>query len=284
MQVYWASVFILPDAIIKEIEKILRGFLWCQGEMKKGKAKVKWDDLCLPKDEGGLGIKRLKYWNIALMATHVWRILNHKESLWVKWIHEYHLKDKSFWDVPIKPDIEPPVLQQGLDSIKWKSVDGLLRDFSVATAYDDIRPRALKVIWFRVVWFTQCIPCHAFITWLLLRDKLKTQDRMRVGNLRQPNTSMSVVQGLLRFPNAPISSSLASGPDNNSAVMVAKLIFAASVYFIWQERNSRLFRGTKRSIERIFDDIYATVRLKLLYVHFKESRQIKQLKISWKIY
>ncbi|XP_071688671.1 uncharacterized protein [Rutidosis leptorrhynchoides] len=60
MQIYWYSVFVIPDTIIKEIEKLIRGFLWCKGEMKRGKAKVKWGVVCLPKIEGGLEIKRLK--------------------------------------------------------------------------------------------------------------------------------------------------------------------------------------------------------------------------------
>ncbi|GJY23686.1 uncharacterized protein Tco_0397344 [Tanacetum coccineum] len=104
MQVYWSSIFILPKAIIKEIESLTRGFLWCQGEMKRGKAKVKWDIVCLPKEEGGLGIKRLKTWNIALMTTHIWSILSNRQSLWVKWINSYRLKDRNFWDIPVKFD------------------------------------------------------------------------------------------------------------------------------------------------------------------------------------
>lgn len=51
MQVYWSSMFILPTTIIKETETLTRGFLWCQGEMKRRKAKVRWDHVCLPKDE-----------------------------------------------------------------------------------------------------------------------------------------------------------------------------------------------------------------------------------------
>ncbi|GKF25469.1 hypothetical protein Tco_0081363, partial [Tanacetum coccineum] len=38
-----ASIFILLDSIIHDLEQLMRGFLWCQREMKKGKAKVVWD-------------------------------------------------------------------------------------------------------------------------------------------------------------------------------------------------------------------------------------------------
>ncbi|GKB10859.1 RNA-directed DNA polymerase, eukaryota, reverse transcriptase zinc-binding domain protein [Tanacetum coccineum] len=40
MQIYWASVFLLPKNVIYETNKILKGFLWCQGELTKGKAKI----------------------------------------------------------------------------------------------------------------------------------------------------------------------------------------------------------------------------------------------------
>ncbi|GKA88594.1 hypothetical protein Tco_0810358 [Tanacetum coccineum] len=54
MQVYWASVLIIPKGIIYDIQSIIRGFLWCNDEYKRGRAKVAWDDICLPKREGGL--------------------------------------------------------------------------------------------------------------------------------------------------------------------------------------------------------------------------------------
>ncbi|GJY89862.1 hypothetical protein Tco_0505058 [Tanacetum coccineum] len=104
MQVYWASIFILSASIIKDIEKITRGFLWCQGDMKRGKAKVSWENVCLPKNHGGLGLKSLSKWNNALMATHLWSIITKKDTLWVRWVHSYRLKDRIFWDVPIKYD------------------------------------------------------------------------------------------------------------------------------------------------------------------------------------
>ncbi|GKC64466.1 hypothetical protein Tco_1097064, partial [Tanacetum coccineum] len=40
MHIYWASVFILLACIVHDLEQLMRVFLWCQGEMKRGKAKV----------------------------------------------------------------------------------------------------------------------------------------------------------------------------------------------------------------------------------------------------
>nr|GEW99994.1 hypothetical protein [Tanacetum cinerariifolium] len=51
IHVYSASVFLLPITVINEINKLLKGFLWNQGETAKGKAKVAWINLCRPKDQ-----------------------------------------------------------------------------------------------------------------------------------------------------------------------------------------------------------------------------------------
>ncbi|GJR69255.1 hypothetical protein Tco_0015320 [Tanacetum coccineum] len=102
MHVFWASVFMLPSRVLLDIEQLMRGFLWCQGSMRKGNSKVAWEVVCLPKDEGGLGIRRLEQFNKALMVSHIWKLLSLKESLWVKWIHVYKLKARSFWDIPYR--------------------------------------------------------------------------------------------------------------------------------------------------------------------------------------
>lgn len=109
IQVYWSSVFILPKSVTQEIEKLMREFLWSHGDLKKGSAKVKWADVCCQKNYGGLGIKPLHTWNIALMSKHVWNIVSGKDSLWVKWVSAYRLKDRrtnrNFWDVPELNDV-----------------------------------------------------------------------------------------------------------------------------------------------------------------------------------
>ncbi|GJR99878.1 hypothetical protein Tco_0316387 [Tanacetum coccineum] len=104
MHIYWASVFILPSRVLLNIEQLVRDFLWSHSNLNKGRSKVAWEVICLPKNEGGLGIRRLEVFNSALMIAYVWKLLSLKESLWVKWIHKYKLKGCSFWEIPVRGD------------------------------------------------------------------------------------------------------------------------------------------------------------------------------------
>ncbi|GJZ70110.1 RNA-directed DNA polymerase, eukaryota, reverse transcriptase zinc-binding domain protein, partial [Tanacetum coccineum] len=112
MHVYWASVFLLPKTTVKDIDKVLKGFLWSQGELKKGAARVAWKIICDPKSKGGLGIKKLGPWNEALLCKHLWNIIIKKESLWVKWVNVVKLKGKSIWEVQCENN----------DSGTWKAI------------------------------------------------------------------------------------------------------------------------------------------------------------------
>nr|GEV99763.1 hypothetical protein [Tanacetum cinerariifolium] len=100
LQVYWASVFILPSAIANDIERLVMNFLWNYRVFKRGKACVNWNSMCKPKVEGGLGIKSLGFWNKSLMSKHIWNIITQKESLWVR-SHIFHKigdgKNTSLW-------------------------------------------------------------------------------------------------------------------------------------------------------------------------------------------
>ncbi|GKG17101.1 hypothetical protein Tco_0362058, partial [Tanacetum coccineum] len=99
IQVYWATVFLLPQAVIDDINKLLKGFLWNQNDQANGKAKVAWKKLCMPKAKGGLGLKNLNLWNKVMITKHLWNIAADKDTLWVKWINTYKLKGKSIWEV-----------------------------------------------------------------------------------------------------------------------------------------------------------------------------------------
>jgi hypothetical protein len=60
IQVYWASLFLLPGQVIKNVEQIMRSFMWSSSDMRTTGAKMAWDQVCLPKEEWGrIWIKRI---------------------------------------------------------------------------------------------------------------------------------------------------------------------------------------------------------------------------------
>uniref|UniRef100_A0A803Q0W5 Reverse transcriptase zinc-binding domain-containing protein n=1 Tax=Cannabis sativa TaxID=3483 RepID=A0A803Q0W5_CANSA len=83
---YWMSIFILPQSVIKEVEKLYRGFLW---GIKGEKSKIhlaSWDLVCLPKPFGGLGFKNGPTWNRSILGKFIWAIMDKHDILWVKWV------------------------------------------------------------------------------------------------------------------------------------------------------------------------------------------------------
>lgn len=119
VQVYWANVFIIPRAVLDKIEQILWQFLWKGLGLGAGGAKVAWSNVCLPKSEGGLGIRKLRESNTAAMLKHIWLLFTDKESLWCRWIHSVFLKNVNFW-LASKPTV---------CSWSWKKIFDLRGDF-----------------------------------------------------------------------------------------------------------------------------------------------------------
>nr|GEV41293.1 hypothetical protein [Tanacetum cinerariifolium] len=277
----------------------MSGFLWCQGSISSGKAKVAWEVVCLPKKEGGLGIHRLDQFNKALMVSHIWKLLFFKESLWVKWC------------------------VQALCVISFQLVTllglvlALHRRFVSAfmvRVWETIRTRDNEVPWYDLVWFSSCIPRHDVHMWLIMKKRLKTQDAL---------SSWDVVAGLtvvcplcetqpdshenlfFDFPfshqiwsrvkqNAGLSASGSSLDSIVSMLMpiakrksfkrcIGKLTLAAAAYFVWQERNLRLFKISKRSIREVVDCDMSSVCLKLLSCRFKKSKDVVLFLRLWEL-
>ncbi|KAL0284586.1 UNVERIFIED_CONTAM: hypothetical protein Sradi_7193300 [Sesamum radiatum] len=99
LHTYWSSVFLLPKSITKLLEQKMRSFLW-KGSSGSGMVKVSWDQVCKPQVQGGLGIRRVRHMNLALLLKQVWRILQEDPtSIWVAWVLRYRLRNQPLWTV-----------------------------------------------------------------------------------------------------------------------------------------------------------------------------------------
>ncbi|XP_010431573.1 PREDICTED: uncharacterized protein LOC104715904 [Camelina sativa] len=99
---FWMSAFILPKGCIKKVESLCRNFLWNGDVTKRGSAKVAWSNVCLPKEEGGLGLRNLSFWNRTLCLKLIWRLFSASDSLWALWLRNTKIKDGSFWAIDAK--------------------------------------------------------------------------------------------------------------------------------------------------------------------------------------
>ncbi|KAK1427997.1 hypothetical protein QVD17_16800 [Tagetes erecta] len=223
LHVYWSSVFIIPARIISDLEAKMRGFLWSQGTMSRGKAKVSWKTVCVPKYEGGLGIRRIADLNKALMINHIWSIITDRDSLWVKWIHTYRLKNQSFWAVRV-PDnccwswrkilqLRSVVrnffwseLGDGSNTFawydnwcSWGSLDKLLTPRMIANGGFSLKDK-VKDIWVnnQIAWPSAWVNIYPILNTIRISINYNARDRIwwRVGNENHEFSAYSVWQAI----------------------------------------------------------------------------------------
>ncbi|GKB22369.1 reverse transcriptase domain, reverse transcriptase zinc-binding domain protein [Tanacetum coccineum] len=138
-----------------------------------------------------------------------------------------------------------------------------------------------------VVWFSKCIPRHALHLWLVIKRCLKTQDRLRIWDMHRSNSTIICPLCELQSDNhehfffecifsrqvrdnmkglagldqvvpsidAIIDVLIPITKRRTTKSVIAKLVVAASTYVIWQERKRRMFKGQKRSINEVADNI-----------------------------
>ncbi|GKU90507.1 hypothetical protein SLEP1_g4496 [Rubroshorea leprosula] len=97
LPVYLISAYEIPKGILYYLDKIHRNFLWGGlGEEKKIKW-VSWERVCRKKECGGLGVKDLRKFNLALMGKWWGRLAKVEEGLWGKVIREKYGENGGQW-------------------------------------------------------------------------------------------------------------------------------------------------------------------------------------------
>ncbi|GJW65932.1 RNA-directed DNA polymerase, eukaryota, reverse transcriptase zinc-binding domain protein [Tanacetum coccineum] len=113
--------------VAKELDKLFKRFLWNSGDSAKGKARVAWDSVCRPKDQGGASI-----WQINETSNDSWG-----------WKNMLLIRDK------IKPFISYKIGNGKEISAwhdKWCSIGPLDRFFFKRDIYEARYEDAAKII------------------------------------------------------------------------------------------------------------------------------------------
>ena len=123
----------------------------------KGFPLVVWDDVCRPKSEGGLGIRRNEDVNKALIIKLGWRILTDNDSIWAKIMRDKYVKNNNFFRIS-KKECDFIVWKEvinhkkyiGVD-LKWCVGDGRKVSFRQTTGYICY---LLFLLWMKIIYIT----------------------------------------------------------------------------------------------------------------------------------
>ncbi|XP_042515225.1 uncharacterized protein LOC122089557 [Macadamia integrifolia] len=171
------------------------------------KITVKWEEICRPKEEGGLGIRRLRDVNCAVISKLVWQ-MKHEESafssfLRARFVNEGGDLKKGYrassvfkgiakmwnfvslserWMSEFLKDIFKAIgnisLPQGQkDRCCWSLSS--LGAFSTKSAWEALRKVSPKVGWAKMVWSSVLIPRQSVFGWRLIHGKLPCDDKVK---------------------------------------------------------------------------------------------------------
>ncbi|XP_020243586.1 uncharacterized protein LOC109821843 [Asparagus officinalis] len=63
---------------------------------------MNWESVCQGKEQGGLGIFSVKFWNYTAATKLLWMVHLKKDLLWIKWVHGNYLQNQNIWTVQPK--------------------------------------------------------------------------------------------------------------------------------------------------------------------------------------
>lgn len=146
--------------------------------------------------------------------------------------------------------------------------------YSSTSAKEAVRVHKYRVDWCNVVWGKGHIPKHAFFVWLAFRGRFLTRDKLRLWGCIQnedcvlcsdaredlphlffgsPLSATVWKEGLRRCRTVGTDREVMEWNEKGRVIQEAKggsfvarvrrIVFAATIYLLWQERNGRIFNN-----------------------------------------
>ncbi|GJR58948.1 RNA-directed DNA polymerase, eukaryota, reverse transcriptase zinc-binding domain protein [Tanacetum coccineum] len=221
-------------------------------------------------------------------------VINGKDWKWPsEWMTKY----------PWIKNIKAPTLSNSPNKPVWVDNNGNDRRFSTSIVWKDVIRENRKVSWHKTVWHPNCIPKHTFILWLAVKKRLCTQDRMAKWypskvfecslckkepdshdhlffNCEYAQKVWKKVCTIARMKFkvdtwANLVDELSSNQNRRNVwTVIGNLCLAAAVYYIWQERNLRLFQNSKREANDLAEIMIEELKTKMVSIIVKNSNNV----------
>lgn len=110
---YAMSCFLLPKSLCEEIQRVMNAFWWQNNSTSnKGIRWLSWQKMCMMKNNGGLGFRDIKGFNIALLSKQCWKLVNEPDSLMARVLKAKYYPNSHFLQANRK----------GGDSYTWSGI------------------------------------------------------------------------------------------------------------------------------------------------------------------
>ncbi|XP_071723925.1 uncharacterized protein [Rutidosis leptorrhynchoides] len=274
----------------------------------RGGAKVAWEDVCLPKLEGGLGIRNLPCGPLDGFVLPSFRD-NMRLPNYAVVADLYTPVGDSFSRILIRWGVALPTLEYYNDKFIWCGNPSA--SFSVASAWNAIRAKRDRVDWASLIWDIDIVPRHQFILWLISKNRLPTQVML----LNQGRIDFNLCAFCSEVPDliehlffrCRISASLAlfwaarcNLPwrnrcwrevltwarkflmGNDFYHRIVRFSFGALCHLIWKKRNAIIFRGESLVVPALKNHLIKVVKDKAFtFTEVLPSLRNSRLQKGW---
>jgi hypothetical protein len=94
---YTMSSFLFPNSLCSDLDKNFKNFWWGFPPQKTRNPSLKaWNSTCLPKELGGLGIRKMREVNLALIFKLGWKLHSNANSMWIAQLRGKYLHSSFF--------------------------------------------------------------------------------------------------------------------------------------------------------------------------------------------
>jgi hypothetical protein len=100
---FMLSFFEVLRGVLEKIDYYRSRFYWQSDQHKKKYRLAKWNIICQPKDQGGLGIHNINIQNRCLLSKWLFRLIN-EEGLWQTMLKWKYLKTQTITHVQKKSE------------------------------------------------------------------------------------------------------------------------------------------------------------------------------------